>query len=159
MNSITWNRRIVLAAASVTLIGGGVALPATAMAAPNAAQHSVTQTPHNDDPGLQESDHSVPGTMGGDLMDPDYPPGDDNDSRDTPNSNSGSGGDDSDDNVTVGGDSGASGGATKSSGHTGSGGNTRHHGKGLDDWHDDVDLTHDGDVDIDPDPDPDLDLD
>ncbi|MFE6847981.1 hypothetical protein [Streptomyces sp. NPDC057686] len=90
MNSRTWNRRIVLAAASVTLVGG-VALPATAMAAPATPQHTITQTPHNDgnDHGLQTSDHSVPGVMGGDLMDPGYQQGVEDDDQDTPNSNGG----------------------------------------------------------------------
>lgn len=45
MNKITWNRRIVLAAASVALIGGGVAVPATAMAATAAPQHTATLPP------------------------------------------------------------------------------------------------------------------
>ncbi len=62
MNSMTWNRRIVLASATATLIGG-VALPATAMAAPTTPQHTVTQTPHDDN---QDTPNSNGGTMGGD---------------------------------------------------------------------------------------------
>ncbi|MFE9631083.1 hypothetical protein [Streptomyces sp. NPDC006463] len=145
MNKITWNRRIVLAAASVTLIGGGVALPATAMAAPTAPQHAVTLAPQDgdhgdDDPGLHDGDLSVPGVMGGDLMDPDYPPGDEGDSW-TPNSNGGSsvtGGDWEDDNTMVGGDA-TSGGHTGSSKHHGSGSHKgTHKHKGSDDDLDDV---------------------
>ncbi|MFF1337453.1 hypothetical protein ACFVYT_05955 [Streptomyces sp. NPDC058290] len=48
MSKLQWNRRVVLAAASVTLAGGGVALPATAMAAPAAPQHGVTLAPQNE---------------------------------------------------------------------------------------------------------------
>ncbi|MEU9143936.1 hypothetical protein [Streptomyces sp. NPDC048349] len=154
MNSRTWNRRIVLAAASVTLIGGGVALPATAMAAPTAPQHSVTLVPHDDghDPGLQDGDLSVPGVMGGDLMDPHYPQGDQNDNHDTPNGNGGSslfggkgGHSDDYDHNPLGGDSGVG----DITGHTDSGSHNRHHGKGLDDWHDDMNLAPDSDVDLD----------
>ncbi len=47
--SSTGHRRIVLAAASATLIGASVALRATAMAAPTTPQHTVTQTPIGDD--------------------------------------------------------------------------------------------------------------
>lgn len=47
MTKLYWNRRVVLAAASVTLAGGGLALPATAMAAPAAPQHGVTLAPRN----------------------------------------------------------------------------------------------------------------
>ncbi|MGW1775380.1 hypothetical protein [Streptomyces sp. NPDC002104] len=43
MFKILSTRRIVLASASVALLGGGIALPATAMAAPTAApQHAVS---------------------------------------------------------------------------------------------------------------------
>ncbi|MEU5809372.1 hypothetical protein [Streptomyces sp. NPDC047718] len=39
----SWTRRIVLAGASAALLGGGIALPATAMAAPTTTpQHAVT---------------------------------------------------------------------------------------------------------------------
>ncbi|MGW4688909.1 hypothetical protein ACWEPM_28995 [Streptomyces sp. NPDC004244] len=39
----SWTRRIVLASASAALLGGGIALPATAMAAPTTTpQHAVT---------------------------------------------------------------------------------------------------------------------
>ncbi|MEV6296749.1 hypothetical protein AB0M41_41515 [Streptomyces sp. NPDC051896] len=47
MTKISWTRRIVFAASSATLIGGGVALPATAMAAPM-PQHVVAQAPTDD---------------------------------------------------------------------------------------------------------------
>ncbi|MEV7414832.1 hypothetical protein [Streptomyces sp. NPDC089919] len=47
MFEITFTRRIVLAGSSLLLLGGGVALPATAMAAP-APQHAVTFV-HQDD--------------------------------------------------------------------------------------------------------------
>ncbi|MEU9304830.1 hypothetical protein [Streptomyces sp. NPDC048269] len=51
-----------------TLIGGGVAFPATALAAPTAPQQGVTHPgPQNDDydPDLQDSDkHMTPGTLG-----------------------------------------------------------------------------------------------
>ncbi len=81
MFKISYSRRVLLAAASVALVGGGVALPAAAMAAP-APQHGVTAAPQGDDedgPGLVGdllgSDLSIPGVMGGDLMDPGYPQG------------------------------------------------------------------------------------
>ncbi|MET9960723.1 hypothetical protein ABZ128_17010 [Streptomyces sp. NPDC006326] len=46
-------RRIVLAGASVALLGGGIALPATAMAAPVAApQHVVTLAPADSADGI-----------------------------------------------------------------------------------------------------------
>ncbi|MFF3861418.1 hypothetical protein [Streptomyces sp. NPDC002209] len=63
MNSTTWSRRIVRAAATVTLIGGGAALPATAMAAPTAPQHTAAQAPHNDN---QDTPNSSGGTVSGD---------------------------------------------------------------------------------------------
>ncbi|MFE6848280.1 hypothetical protein [Streptomyces sp. NPDC057686] len=48
MTKLFWNRRVVLAAASVALAGGGLALPATAMAASAAPQHGMTLAPQND---------------------------------------------------------------------------------------------------------------
>ncbi|MET9960725.1 hypothetical protein ABZ128_17020 [Streptomyces sp. NPDC006326] len=46
-------RRVVLAGASVALLGGGIALPATAMAAPVAApQHVVTLAPADSADGI-----------------------------------------------------------------------------------------------------------
>ncbi|MFG2295519.1 hypothetical protein [Streptomyces sp. NPDC048603] len=90
MFKISCSRRVVLAAASVALIGGGVALPATAVAAVAASavpSPGVALAPQDGEEdildfggvvagfGLLDGDDSVPGVMGGDLMDPGYPEG------------------------------------------------------------------------------------
>ncbi|MEU5806668.1 MULTISPECIES: hypothetical protein [unclassified Streptomyces] len=52
----SWTRRIVLAGASAALLGGGIALPATAMAAPVAApQHAVSLLPNDSADGIGTS--------------------------------------------------------------------------------------------------------
>ncbi|MFG2656031.1 hypothetical protein, partial [Streptomyces sp. NPDC048425] len=48
MTKRSWNRRLVVVAASVVLAGGGLALPMTAMAAPVTLQHGPVAL--DDDP-------------------------------------------------------------------------------------------------------------
>uniref|UniRef100_A0AAU2JJ91 Uncharacterized protein n=1 Tax=Streptomyces sp. NBC_00049 TaxID=2903617 RepID=A0AAU2JJ91_9ACTN len=55
----SWTRRIVLAGASAALLGGGIALPATAMAAPVAAPHqAVSVLPADSADGISTSGDS-----------------------------------------------------------------------------------------------------
>ncbi|NXY99848.1 hypothetical protein HYE82_36885, partial [Streptomyces sp. BR123] len=52
----SWTRRIVLAGASAALVGGGIALPATAMAAPvSAPQQAVSVLPADSADGIGTS--------------------------------------------------------------------------------------------------------
>ncbi|WP_405704086.1 hypothetical protein [Streptomyces sp. NBC_00069] len=52
MSERFWTRRIILAGASAALIGGGVALPATAMAAPTAAPQQAVTLPQDSADGI-----------------------------------------------------------------------------------------------------------
>ncbi|MFG2985934.1 hypothetical protein ACGFYQ_41340 [Streptomyces sp. NPDC048258] len=53
MHKLFSTRRVVLAGASLALVGGGIALPATAMAAPAAVpQHAVTLAPSDSADGI-----------------------------------------------------------------------------------------------------------
>ncbi|MCX5125882.1 hypothetical protein [Streptomyces sp. NBC_00347] len=69
MFKILSTRRIVLASASVALLGGGIALPATAMAAPTAVPHqavSVLQDDSADGIGTGGDANAENTTVGGD---------------------------------------------------------------------------------------------
>ncbi|MFG2291970.1 hypothetical protein [Streptomyces sp. NPDC048603] len=66
MTKISWNRRVVLAAASAALIGGGVALPAAAMAVPAAPQNGIALAPQTDPEDILDwIDQSVSDPTGG----------------------------------------------------------------------------------------------